>query len=190
MLPCEILYLYSNRKKIFVGRQISCSNHFWSDILSKYHCSRSLLRLSASHIDYVFCRVVKIIQIIIEYHFKHIYCRLILIICEIVNFCYIVLIFFQSLLIFVFLCWLQHFLTRKKGFWTMFTLSINWLQWKKNSCDVSNMALIKPMLKIMYFFIVNNTNVFFRACMLKNYFVYVKKKRKLLNSFSVSYALI
>lgn len=47
----------------------------------------------------------------------------------------------------------------------------------KNLCDVSNMALIKPMLKIMYFFIVNNTNVFFRACMLKKIFCLCKKKR-------------
>lgn len=31
---------------------------------------------------------------------------------------------------------------------------------ENNLCDVSNMALIKPMLKIMYFFIVNNTMYF------------------------------
>lgn len=54
---------------------------------------------------------------------------------------------------------------------------------KKNLCDASNMALIKPMLKIMYFFIVNNTNVFFRACMLKKYFVYVKKKKEVTQFF-------
>lgn len=46
-------------------------------------------------------------------------------------------------------------------------------------------SLIKPMLKIMYFFIVNNTNVLY-VCQKKEYFVNVKK-RELLNSYSVRY---